>query len=221
MAEDIDLHNQFLYKLVCSWKEYLQKEVISELNSGYCIYDDKKRALADIFYRIYACLTSISKLNEASDFQSVAILTRTAFELFVDLKLISDKSEIENYRKFTKSERYRSAKQIVDYVTEDPSRASKFPDYDILHDFIKNNTAIPDKKNHWTGISFKDAAKDAQLEFWYFRVYKFLSWQAHGGFAGQQDLDSDSFKRIYGISITYFLDVLSMSAAMLLNLSYG
>lgn len=193
---------------------FLSTEILPILQS-YLDHSEKQYPVS-IFYRIYGGLGSITRLNKPEDFQSVAILTRAAFEQYIDLLLVIE-GKIEDASSkidaFVYLDRFRSCQQIVEFVSKYPQYKSDFVDLNIIWNFYDSNKANyinTHKMKSWSGKTFKDSVEmlGTDMECLYYRIYKLLSWYVHSGFSGIQGLSEDSLKAVYGLSLGYFLHII-------------
>ncbi len=81
--------------------EFVQKEIIPVLNGQFKL-SDKESCVMGTFFRMHALASSLTRLNNKLDFNAIAIIARTLFEVLIDLKLLIDASdkEIANFQVF-------------------------------------------------------------------------------------------------------------------------
>ena len=72
----------------------------------------------DIFFRTHALACSLTRLNNKVDFNAVAVIARTIFELLLDIKLLAapkvKQKDLDRFISFPDVDRYRKANRIVD-----------------------------------------------------------------------------------------------------------
>ena len=85
-------------------------------------------AIRDIYFKMYLFLGSAMTMNRLDHFQSVAALTRSLFELLLDMKILAaDKTgdAVNRYNEFPEIERYRRAEQLIRSTRAIPIRSSR------------------------------------------------------------------------------------------------
>jgi hypothetical protein len=185
--------------------------------------DEKEKALSCLFLRIALHLGSLVKLNHPRDFQAVAMISRSIFELLLDLKILegdTDGSLTKKFFAFQEIEKYRTAKQLVDLETSNPDI---LPD-DLTHQkkFLNTRTEpeINAKKlhhwnskennwpQHWTGESTKKRAERLGKSFLstYTQRYALESWYVHSGAMGFAGVSTENFTYIFALSHSCILN---------------
>jgi Family of unknown function (DUF5677) len=82
-------------------------------------------ALRDTYFKMHLLLGSAVTMNRLDHFQSVAALTRSLFELHLDMKILAaDKTgdAVKRYNEFPEIERYRRAEQLIAFDAANPGQ---------------------------------------------------------------------------------------------------
>src|SRR5262249_5145647 len=82
-------------------------------------------AIREIYFKMYLFLGSAITMNRLDHFQSVAALTRSLFELLLDMKILAaDKTgdAVNRYNEFPEIERYRRAEQLIAFDRSHPNQ---------------------------------------------------------------------------------------------------
>jgi len=176
---------------------------------------DRERAVLRLYYRVAAYLASAHRLDSPIHFQSIASAARSVFELALDLALLSSDTtadSIERLAAFTRVERYRVAKRLVDFYANRPIP----PDFNItqqrrvcadaaeaaaVEELIvrfwgRDRYGDLNWPAHWS--RFRDTRGRARhvADRWeerYVRYYYVLSWHVHSGAVGVAGLAQDVF----------------------------
>jgi hypothetical protein len=161
-------------------------------------------ALRDTYFKMHLLLGSAITMNSLDHFQSVAALTRSLFELLLDMKIIAvDKTgdAVKRYNEFPEIERYRRAEQLIAFDAAYPGQIKQ--DLSAQRAFVSDparqariKTAIGTKRppDHWSGMNARDRARSAGQE-----VYALLSWYVHAGAAGTAGMGKDALESVFGI----------------------
>jgi hypothetical protein len=195
-----------LYTVIKSLNEFDKKE-ISGVLSGLVIETDEDRCFKGIYIRAKANIESLLSLRYAKDFQAIAMITRSLFELAVDLTLIKQIPDaIIKIAVFSEIEKLRAAKMIVAYKTSHPTIAV---DTAVHALFVQNNAARIDaerkkhwganaKLKHWSGLSLRERAArlGGPFEEMYEVKYAQLSWYTHAAGLTGFDLKASSFVKL-------------------------
>jgi Family of unknown function (DUF5677) len=184
-------------------------------------------ALRDIYFKMYLLLRSALTMNRLDHFQSVAALTRSLFELLLDMKILArDKTgdAVKRYNEFPEIERYRRAEQLVVFDASNPNQIKQ--DLSAQRAFISDprrqarvTSAIgpigryPD---HWTGRNARARARSTGEEVLYVEVYALLSWYVHAGAAGTAGMSKDALESVFSVCHALirriFLDAIAICA---------
>ena len=155
-------------------------------------------------------LGSAITVNRLDHFQSVAALTRSLFELFLDMKILAaDKTgaAAKRYNEFPEIERFRRAEQLIAFDTKHPAGIKQ--DLTVQRAFVSDparqarvmNGIGPKKKysDHWSGMNARDRARSVGQEALYVEVYALLSWYVHAGAAGTAGMGKDALESVFGV----------------------
>jgi len=166
-------------------------------------------ALRDIYFKMHLLLDSAIALNRLEHFQSVAALTRSLFELHLDMKIIvADKTgdTVRLYHEFPEIERYRRAEQLIKFDSAHPGEIKQ--DLSAQRAFVSDPArqariaaAIGTKRppDHWSGMNARDRARSVGQEALYVEVYALLSWYVHAGAAGTAGIGRDALESLFGV----------------------
>ena len=167
-------------------------------------------ALRDTYYKMHLLLGSAIAMNRVDHFQSVAALTRSLFELLLDVKIIAADTTgdaVKRYNEFPEIERYRRAEQLIAYDAQHPGQIKQ--DLSAQRAFVSE--AVRQAKfaaptgakrrhpEHWSGMNARDRARHVGKEALYVEVYAFLSWYVHAGPAGTAGLSRDAIESLFGV----------------------
>jgi Family of unknown function (DUF5677) len=206
-----------LYGVVSSIREFDKLE-LAGIISGILSPTPRETCFLGMYYRTAGNVDSLLRLDGVKHFQAAAMLTRSLFELAVDIKLV-DKIP-QGWAKmvfFPEIEKLRSARQMVDFANKNPSRAI---DVSSQASFVKNNqqriegnhrTLWPPRKpggklpelKHWSDLNLADRTNllgepfDAMYRFEYPR----LSWYVHSGLTGVANLPAEFFLNLHGYAL--------------------
>lgn len=175
-------------------------------------------ALRDIYFKMHLFLGSAITMNRLDHFQSVAALTRSLFELLLDMKIIAaDKigDAVKQYKVFPEIERYRRAEQLLTFDAKHPGQIKQ--DLSAQRTFVSDlarrarvMAAIGVKKrhpDHWSGMNARDRARHAGQESLYVEVYALLSWYVHAGAAGTAGMGKDALESVFGVCHSLIRDI--------------
>jgi hypothetical protein len=192
-----------------------QKFYLEPMVQGLINQNPREECLIELYYRMAMLLKSLRKLNGPIHFQTIAAIARSLFELGLDIVLFSQDTSndsVDRLSAFTRIERYRCAKKLVDYYINRPAP----PNLDLfiqrqlcadakekldIDSLIRQYWGIDSKgkpkwPKHWS--KFQDARRRAHhvgnnWEECYVRNYYMLSWQIHPGLTGIAGLSQESF----------------------------
>jgi|HubBroStandDraft_1064217.scaffolds.fasta_scaffold70302_2 hypothetical protein len=195
-----------LYTVLKSLNEFDKKEIHGVL-SGLVAETDRDRCFRGIYLRVKANVESLLSLRYAKDFQAIAMVTRSLFELAVDMKLIKQIPDaVLKIGAFSEVEKLRAARMIVAFKATHPSASVDATVHDL---FIKNNAARIEAKrktvwgarakvSHWSGLSLKDrvALLKEPFEEMYEVRYPQMSWYTHAAGLTGFDLKASSFEAL-------------------------
>ena len=192
-----------------------QKVSLRPLLQGLLNPSPREQAFVGFHYRIAAYLTSLFKLDGPIHFQTIAASARSLFELGLDMALFNKDStheSLDRLHAFSRVERYRVARKLVDFYSSKPLPANL--------DLSKQRSLCADPKEklemealvlkywgcnkkgdllwpkHWS--RFQEARGRARhvggtWEEWYVQNYYMLSWHIHPGITGIVNLPQEAF----------------------------
>jgi hypothetical protein len=171
---------------------------------------DQESALRDIYLKMHLFLGSAITMNRLDHFQSVAALTRSLFELLLDMKILAaDKTgdAVKRYNEFPEIERYRRAEQLIAFDTKHPDQIKQ--DLSAQRAFVSDparqarltSTIGPKGKfpDHWSGMNARHRARSTGQEALYVEVYALLSWYVHAGSTGTAGMGKDALESVFGV----------------------
>jgi uncharacterized protein DUF5677 len=170
------------------------------------------------YYRGVGNVETLLSLKSVRDFQAIAMLARTMFELAVDIKLINIVPDsVTKMLTFSDVEKLRSARRIVAFKTTHPSAQV---DVTIYEEYIANDGARIDgeRASLWPGVKSSDLRHWADLNLAK-RVelleapfdelhavnYPQLSLYVHSGMTGIVSLGKESFRALAAVAFTVVL----------------
>jgi ribA/ribD-fused uncharacterized protein len=170
------------------------------------------------YYRAESNVESILTLKNVRDFQAVAMLARSLFELAVDIKLINAVPDsVKKMLTFTDVEKLRLAKRIVAFKTANPSAQVGATIYD---QYVASNGARidaerealwPGVKNtdlrHWANMNLAQRVEILKAPFEELHAvnYPQLSLYVHSGMTGIVNLQKESFRALAAVAFTVVL----------------
>ena len=185
--------------------DFVQSRVIGTL-SGQIDLSQQEEAVLGIFFRTHALACSLVRLNHKIDFNAVAVIARTLFELLLDIKILSaptiEQQDLDRFISFPDVDRFRKACRILDLQKQHPDLVdNSLFDSAKRKEFVetpgKGNTIEAkvdslwgrDKKgkliwpDHWSGSSIRKRAESfgPLYEQEYLEIYSLLSSYTHGG----------------------------------------
>ena len=182
---------------------------------GLLATTDREQAVLRLYYRLAAYLATVYWLDSPIHFQSIAAAARSVFELALDLAVIhvdATTESISRLNAFTRVERYRVAKRVVDFYANRPVP----PDFNITAQrrvcadaaetaaveglisqyWGRSQNGDLNWPTHWS--RFRDARSrachvGADWEERYVCYYSILSWHIHSGVVGVAGLAQELF----------------------------
>jgi hypothetical protein len=206
-------------------------EVIIPICKGLIGRSPQENAVIDTYFKMTLLLRSILVLNTLDHFQTVASLTRSLFELWLDLKILAQDptgDAVTSYNEFPEIERYRAAEQMVNFAAAfpqswttdispqrafhaDPQRAQRVASVKAQ----RKNGRLPE---HWTDTNVRARARSVGQEAMYVEAYPLLSWYVHAGAAGTAGMNRTSLEPVFGfchyLMQRIFLDATSVCAKL-------
>lgn len=165
----------------------------------------RERAVIEIYARMLLMLGDLVKLDHPDHFQSMALVARSLFELWIDLELIAKDGtgkSAESFFGLGEMERFRRASEIVKFDDLNPGKLGGL-DTTQLRKYVANparqKRCANQQSNHWAGKLAK-RAKLAGQEASYVRDYAMLSWFAHASAAATVGIGKDGVEGMVGVS---------------------
>jgi Family of unknown function (DUF5677) len=204
IGPDINTASERYYTVIKSLNEFDKKEV-HPVVSGLVAKRDRDTCFTGIYQRGKANMESLLSLRYVKDFQAIAMVTRSMFELAVDIKLIDVIPDaIAKIAAFSDVERLRAARKIVAFTSTHPASTWNST---IHTSFIKNMAAQVQaeqakiwpgmkKVEHWSGLNLKERVKLLKEPFGevYEVRYPQLSWYTHAAGLTGFNLKAFSFE---------------------------
>lgn len=188
---------------------------VKPLLQGLLTTTPRERAVLGLYYRLSAHLASARRLDGRIHFQAIASAARSAFELSLDLALLATDTTnepIDRIIAFTRVERYRVARRLVDFyatrqIPPDLNiRAQRQLCADqtevaavealVVRYWSCTKKGAPNWPKHWSRFAeARGRAKHVSPDWEerYVRHYNVLSWHIHSGLVGVTGLSPDMF----------------------------
>jgi hypothetical protein len=207
--------------------DFVQSQVIGRLR-GQINLAKQERAIMGIFLRIHALACSLVRLNNKVDFNAVAGIARTVFELLLDMKLLTSpnlrEQDLDCFFAFSEVDRFRKARRVVELQEKHPelvdnslldsSKRKEFVELRVKDKSVEKKVEslwgrTPNGRlkwpDHWSGLSIRDRSTifGPLYEQEYLEVYSLLSSYAHGGSSAYSGLTEKALESVYGISLEY------------------
>lgn len=207
--------------------DFVQSHVIGILK-GQINLSRQEGAVIGIFYRVHTLAHSLIRLNNRIDFNAVAIIARTMFELLIDLRLLArsdiNEQDLDRFFSFPEVDRFRKAGRVVEFQKRHPKLADEsLLDSSVRQEFVTSKLedgAIEAKvctlwgttskgrplwPDHWSGLSVRDRATmlGPSYEQKYLEVYAILSWYTHSGNTAYFQISEKGLESVYGIFLDY------------------
>lgn len=184
------------------------RAVMVPILNGQVGLSEKESGIIELYFRMLLLMETIIHLNNVRHFQTVASTVRSLFELWIDIAILVQDSKgllTEKFIQFVERERYRVAKNIVDY---DDSNPGVLRDVLVEREYCADPERIKKYKGvklkageHWSGQNdLRKRAKQVGCEDLYLQWYGKLSWQVHSGTVGITGLPQEYFWRLFGVA---------------------
>jgi hypothetical protein len=231
---DVSTYPERFFTAIKSLNEFDQKEVRGVIG-GLVARTDRDNCFAGIYYRSKANVESLLSLKSVRDVQAITMLTRSLFELAVDIRLIDVIPDaVRKIKTFSEVELLRAAKKVVSFKAANPTASVNSS---IQAEFIKNNGSRIDaeksvvwpgasKVSHWSQLDLRSRAQllKAPFEEIYEVRYPELSWYTHAAGLTGFNLKSETFLmlagcqfalagRCYAILLTAIIDEFHLAKA--------
>lgn len=214
-------------------------QVMVPVISGQIRLNEYEKAFKGLYYRMVAWIRTIIALNHFVNYQGTAAAARSLFELLIDIKLLINGREemLAKYNAFFPIEKYRVAKNIVEYCDGHPEAEMEVDNFKqilkegpskeeirrmIVDTYGTTKRGNPKQVRHWSGInSVIERAKDERVGLYhiYVELYAILSWHIHSGGVWHAEASEDaiiaSFGRSHLLAQTAFLSASRLVAVEL------
>ena len=186
-------------------------------------HTDVQAAILALYFRIFGHLRSLLILNEPAHFQAIAALTRSVFELGMDVELLVREDSgvrTDQFHAFHDVARYRAAGKVVRFYEEHgdlPGATIIKPQQEffdgeekaasmkvlVLSKWGKTKQGKPRWPYHWSGVDARERARrlGEEWEERYVRTHDFLNWQIHSGSVGVAGLQPVHFMALSALCL--------------------
>lgn len=185
------------------------KERVGPLVATFVSKSNRDVLISTYYQRVRMNVESMLNLRTVRDFQAVVMLTRSLFEMAVDIKLIDFLPDaVDKVGAFTEIEKLRAAKKIVAYKAAHPeakTNAKAQQDFitidesRVLAEQARLWSGVK-KLDHWTGLNLKQRVM--QLKGEYEEIYEVrypqMSWYTHAAGLSGFTLAASSFELLAG-----------------------
>jgi hypothetical protein len=121
IGPDVLTATERFYTVLKSLNEFDKQEVKGVI-AGLLAKTDLENCYWGIYLRGRANVESLLSLKQVRDFQAIAMLARSLFELSVDIKLIDViPNAVEKINLFSQIEKLRAAKKIAEFKDANPN----------------------------------------------------------------------------------------------------
>lgn len=213
---DIRQSAERLFTMVKSIHEFDRIEVCSVIDT-LLSPSRREQCFIGIYRRSGANIGTLLELKSAKHFQAIVMLTRSVFELAVDIRLIGVvQDSCTKMIEFVDLEKLKSARKAVEFKA---NHQGSQVDTTIYDSFIAKHasrieaarrTLWPNTKrlSHWSGLEFPDRVKllNPPFEEIYAAHYPHLSWQVHSGLTGIVNLAAEAFTVMCGLAFKLAAD---------------
>jgi hypothetical protein len=166
------------------------------------------------YHRATLNIELLLTLTDTKQFQAIAMLARSVFELAVELKLMSVIADAANkIHVFTDVEKLRSARKILDFEerhgVKQSSAHKEFVDKNAqrINDAQKKFWPGVKRVDHWSllDLSARTRKLGAPFDEIYYGNYPQMSWYVHSGVTGVANGNPQLFADLAGVAfiITY------------------
>lgn len=197
--------------------EFSNTKVIMLLNN-LSDRNQKEDVFINIYNRMYLWMNSLVALNHLQHLQGLAPVTRSLFELLLDIKLLSrdDTGQYLNkYISFDEIEMYSAAEKRVSFYEKNfPQKKEEYFIQKVYMDDRERRVRIEEnsgkywgrdlsemkKIRHWSMMNVRDRANKIGIEYEeiYIKLYYYLSSIVHGyGLSFFRNLRKEHFESFY------------------------
>jgi len=199
------------FTVIKSLNEFDKQEVRGKIQTAL-LQSNRDLCFSGAYYRAAGNIESTLCLKSIRDFQAIAMMARSLFEIAVDVTLsarIPD-SEIKILA-FVELEKLRAARKIVEFKSTNPAANVHVATYE---EFVANNAARIEQASkalwptnhqsvkHWSASKLERRVETLGEPFTqiYAVNYPQLSWYAHSGMVGIVNLEKESFRMLAGVA---------------------
>jgi hypothetical protein len=193
---------------------------------------EKDRVVNHIFLKIHCLIHSILNLNHLYDFLTIASITRSIFELYLDLILLSEEiinGSLIKFSEFIIIQKFKIAKRTVDFyeskniLDEDYSSQKVFVNSyteNIIKDKVLKNwgkNSNPKSLRHWSGLDTRKITRqidqyyqrnDHYYEKMYIQIFLYCSLYVHSDPTGSFKLDETFLQYVIGKSNSHIHEII-------------
>lgn len=200
-----------LYAVLKSVGQFDEIEV-RPLIGGLILPDEKAQCFIGVYHRAVSNVASLMRLNQRQDYQAIAMVARSMFELSVDIHLLNIIPDaVAKMIAFSEVEKLRCAEKIVKFTADHPNAGVNPTNYASY--IASQRTRIAANKatlwpgvariEHWSGEKMVERVKrlGAYFEEIYAVEYPRLSWYVHAGLTGVSFLKTDTFFALCGVAL--------------------
>lgn len=206
-------HPSFYMGVLTNLREFDRLEVEGVLSSLFGM-TKREECFYVLYLRAQRNVDTLLQLKHVAHFQASAMLSRTTFELFMDVELLARTTDGDRRMRVYKSlELLRAARSLVKY--EDglssqpaPSERRKYvteagPRVEQEARELWPNQKTRDLK-HWTGLNAAQRAREIgpEAEAMYIHSHQQFSWYVHGGIQGTLDVPVAHLPQVCGMALS-------------------
>lgn len=206
------------FTVIKSLNEFDQKEVRGKVQT-LLLPSNRDLCFTGAYYRAVGNIESTLSLKSVRDFQAIAMMARSIFEIAVDIALAAQIPDSETkIIAFVDLEKLRAARKIVEFKSANPTANVHDATY---QEFISSNAARIETEAkilwptnygsvaHWSASKLEKRVEKLGAPFTqiYSVNYPQLSWYSHAGMAGILNLEKESFRMLAGIAFTVMAEM--------------
>ncbi len=191
------------YTVIKSMNLFDKAEVNGILNTLLSL-TPREQCFIGTYYRTLGNVETLLRLDKSKDFQAIAMLARTLFELAVDIRLLEKIPDgWGKMLAFADLEKLRAAKRIIGFKASNPTADIDTTIYDSFASLNEQritsleNSLWPGIKRvkHWSGLDlFGRVTKlGSPFDQIYAVDYPRISWYAHPGLTGVMNVQAVTF----------------------------
>jgi hypothetical protein len=170
-----------------------------------------------IYLRAMTHFESLKKLDSSMHFQAISMVTRSLFELAVDIALLDViPHSCIKMLSFSEVEKLRCARKIVEFKSKNPNSGVDETVYasfiaaegERIDDIKKGLWPGMDSVGHWSGKKLPKRVEclgEPYKEIYQVQ-YPRLSWYVHSGLTGVMGLKKDTFVAMCGVAFKSSVD---------------